>query len=231
MWYRGSGVPVNGIGIAEINELMEYAIKTQTCMFRRRVYTNHMITLVTVHDLFFYPALPQFMHCEAFTTMKMAARATAVRARGSTPEQPSRTQPAGGSQLWMMLQIYWFNFDESMLLSIFNVAYLFPTTCPNPVPWHDIINANILLWFLEWGHTAMDNRIHVGVLGCLVMVLDKSYNPVPLGWYDFNFKEQTFHLFVQLIQILGTDYRFEPSQWDTALLSNDASRWLGANPE
>ena len=153
-------------------------------MLRRRVYTNHMITLVTVHDLFFHPPLPQFMHCEAFPTMKMAARATAARARDSIPEQPSRTQPAGGSQLWMMLQICWFNFDESMLLSIFNVAYLFPTTCPNHVPWHDIINANILLWFLEWGHTAMDNRIHVGVLGCLVIVLDKSYNPVPLAWYD-----------------------------------------------
>ena len=29
--------------------------------------------------------------------------------------------------------------------------------------------------------------------------------------------------------VLGADYRFAPSQWETALLCNDVSHWLGAN--
>ena len=44
---------------------------------------------------------------------------------------------------------------------------------------------------------------------------------------------QTFYLWLMLAitEVRRTDSRFVPSQWETALLCNDVSHWLGANLE
>ena len=61
---------------------------------------SHMLTLVIVHDSIFQLIMPPFMHCEALTTMKMAARATTVYARDSKHQSNHRGTKLGeGNQI------------------------------------------------------------------------------------------------------------------------------------
>ena len=45
------------------------------------------------------------------------------------------------------------------------------------------------------------------------------------------FIQKCIWICLQMPSILGADLRFVPSQWETALLCNDVSHWLGANLE
>ena len=77
--------------------------KLNPCLLRRHVHTKvNMITLGTVHDFIFHLSMISFTHFGDFATMKMAARATAARARDSKHQSNHRsTKPATGNQTLM----------------------------------------------------------------------------------------------------------------------------------
>ena len=90
---------------------------------------------------------------------------------------------------------------------------------------------------IRWGHYSLSSYQELSI-----------WSPVPGVFFFFFFfckncskgKFMKLNLFVDKFKILGkkdgeitygTDSRFAPSQWETVLLCNDVSHWLGTNPE
>ena len=51
-----------------------------------------------------------------------------------------------------------------------------------------------------------------------------------MPWYQMLVKEAIVYFVTQAMEIRA-DSRFVPSQWETVLLCNDVSHWLGSNLE
>ena len=97
---------MHSISIAVLYELMKCATRTQILLSSTPCsHKSQMITLVIVHNFIFQLNLISLMNCEAFTTMKMAARATAARARVSEHQSNHRrTKPATDSEVSVVLK-------------------------------------------------------------------------------------------------------------------------------
>ena len=66
------------------------------------------------------------------------------------------------------------------------------------------------------------------------IILHSSNAHNPLGQVKYVITREYFYptYYLQIISsYVRADSRFAPSQWETALLCNDVSRWLGANLE
>ena len=73
---------VHGIGIVVLTKWRKCATKTQSLLASTPwSHKSHIITLVTAHDFIFHLSMMSLTHFEDLATMKMAARAIAVRAR------------------------------------------------------------------------------------------------------------------------------------------------------
>ena len=94
---------VRGISIMMLNKWMKCATKTQSLLTAMPCsHKSHMITLVTIHDFIFQLSMISLTHFEDFTTMKMAAHATAARAHNTKHQSNHhRTKSAAGSQILM----------------------------------------------------------------------------------------------------------------------------------
>ena len=76
--------------------------KLNLCLLRCRVHTNHIITLVIVHDFIFQLTMIPFTHFEDLLAINMAARASAAHARDSKHQSNHRrAKRAADSQILM----------------------------------------------------------------------------------------------------------------------------------
>ena len=61
--------------------------------------------------------------------------------------------------------------------------------------------------------------------------LPKMHSQYPELPFSQNFTCSTYRIWNSLICLYRADSRFAPSQWETVLLCNDVSHWLGASLE
>ena len=109
--------------------------------------------------------------------------------------------------------LYWERFSMFTLVNIFHLLYL-----PYKVIWKRVISHwSMMFWptFCKW-------RFQMPFDDYNVLYFVSDFTEVcPSAWITYN----------QGVWCYRAASRFAPSQWETALLCDDASHWLGASLE